>query len=94
MWSRLSRICWILLLSGPHCAGWPLNRTKKLLLLAARALRRRLLAVDLGLLVGGGLLELAKLIGAGGVVAAAVERLELAFEPGAEGILLRLGLLR
>ena len=30
MRSRLSRICWILLLSGPHCADWPLNSTKKL----------------------------------------------------------------
>ena len=32
MRSRLPRICWILALIGPHCAGWPLNNTKKLLL--------------------------------------------------------------
>ena len=29
IWSRLPRICWIWLLTGPHCADWPLNSEKK-----------------------------------------------------------------
>ena len=91
MRSRLARICWILLLSGPHCAGWPLNRTKKLFFSQPARCASRLLAVDLGLLVGGGLLELAKLLGAGRIVAAAVEGLELGLQPRAVGILLRCG---
>ena len=77
-------------MSGPHCAWLTAEQDEEAVAFAARAPRRRLLAVDLGLLVGGGLLELAKLVGAGGVGGAAVERLELALEPGAVGILLRL----
>ena len=94
MRSRLSRICWILLLSGPHCCGLAAEQHEEAVFLAAGALRHRLLAIDLGLLAGRGFLELAELFGAGGVAAAAVERLELGFEPGAVRILLRPAALR
>jgi hypothetical protein len=58
--------------------------------LATGALRYRLLTIDLGLLAGRGFFELAKLFGAGRVTAAAIERLELAFKPGAVRTLLGL----
>src|SRR5262249_19097263 len=61
---------------------------------ASGALGQSLLAVDLGLLAGGSLFKLAQLIGARGVAAAAIERLELAFKPRAVGVLLGLRLRR
>ena len=90
MRSRLSRICWIFLVSGPHCRLIAAEQDEEVVLLATRPLRCHLLPVDLGLLVGGRFLELANLFGAGCVVAAAVEGLKLGLEPRAERILLRL----
>ena len=92
MRSRLSRICWIFLLSGPHCACCPLNRTRKLFFSQpARWAAASWRSISVCWLAAA-LLELAKLIGAAGIVVAAVEGLELGFESGAERILLRLRL--
>jgi len=70
--------------------GLAAEQDEEAVFLATGAQRYRLLAVDLGLLAGRGFFELAKLFGAGGVTAAAIERLELALKSGAVRILLSL----
>ena len=81
IWSRLPRICWILLLTGPHCADWPLNSEKNRTV-AALALGLRGDAVELALLLGRCFLVAADLLGFGRIAAAAaVDGGELRFQP-------------
>src|SRR6478672_9845646 len=70
--------------------GLAAEQDEEAVFLATGAQRYCLLAVDLGLLAGRVFFELAKLLGAGGVTATAIKSLELAFQPGAIGILLGL----
>ena len=91
IWSRLPRICWIWLLTGPHCADWPLNSEKKPELSQPMRLACSGDAVEFGLLLGGGFLIAADLLVLGGIAAAgaAVDGRELPFEPDADRIGLR-----
>ena len=76
------------MLTGPHCADWPLNSEKKPEEFAAHALGLHGDAVELGLLLGLGFLVAADLVFARGVATAAatIERDELAFQPHAHRI--------
>ena len=93
MRSRLARICWILAVERAALRRLAAEQDEEAVAFAAGAPRLRLLAVELGLLAGGGLFELA---GSGrrgpGSAGAAVEGLKLGFEPRADRILLRLRL--
>ena len=88
--SRLARICWIWLLSGPHCGGWPLNSEKKPR--PSQPMRRACASGGRARPAGGGgVLVALDLVGARRIDVAAVERGELAFEPHADRVALRGG---
>jgi hypothetical protein len=82
--SRFARICWIWLLSGPHCGDWPLNSAKEAAALATQALRLLAETVELGLLLRRRVLVALDLVRLGGIDRRRRGRGgELAFEPQA-----------
>ena len=91
IWSRLPRICWIWLLTGPHCADWPLNSEKKPELSQPMRLACSVTRSSSACCLAGRFLIAADLLVLGRVAAAgaAVDGRQLSFKPDADRIALR-----
>ena len=94
--SRLPRICWIWLLTGPHCADWPLNSEKKPELSQPIRLACIVTRSSSACCLVAAFLIAADLFFLGGIAAAgaAVDGRQLSLKPDADRIGLRALLLR